>query len=53
LQEWRQVWQRELIESPPADGFISAYFGYEAPVIGGEESSDEGEVEFDLSECER
>lgn len=52
-QDWRDIYQRELIEQPPADAFIASYFGYEAPVFGvGAEAEEIEEVTFDASDCE-
>jgi hypothetical protein len=52
LQDWRAIWHRELIEAPPVEAFVAAYFDYDAPVIGAEETEDDGELVIDLPEFE-
>jgi hypothetical protein len=51
LHDWREIYQRELTEMPPAEHFLAAYFDYDPPVIDASSESSE-EVVFDVSECE-
>lgn len=31
LHDWRTIWNRELVDAPPVDEFVRAYFKYEPP----------------------
>jgi hypothetical protein len=31
LQDWNDIYSRELIQQPPAEVFLAGYFGYEPP----------------------
>ncbi len=35
MQDWRDVWRRELEEAPPADVLIAGFLGYEGPSSDG------------------
>lgn len=52
LQDWRDIYQRELNEVPPAEAFLAAYFEYEAPGSGRVSADEDGELIIDLPEFE-
>ena len=50
LQDWDQIWSRELVNQPPAESFLAAYFEYEAPdQVAGE---DVGPIDLGLPDIE-
>jgi hypothetical protein len=51
LQDWREIYHRELIEAPPAEALLADHFGYEGPGCV-TEPEDAGEVVSDLPEFE-
>ena len=52
LQDWRNIYSRELIENPPTDYFIAGYFKYEAPADAGTSSaSSTDDDDEELWEC--
>lgn len=50
LQAWNSIWSRELIETPPAEFFLSAYFKYQPPGTTGTDPGD-GDDEPEAWDC--
>lgn len=40
MQDWRDIYGRELLINPPAEAFLAGYFGYEPPIDTGPVSDD-------------
>jgi hypothetical protein len=40
LPDWLGIWNRELIEQPPPESFLSDYFDYKPPTGATEESEE-------------
>lgn len=44
MQDWGNIYSRELIENPPAEEFLAAYFKYRPPA--GAPSAAPSEIDF-------
>lgn len=50
MQDWNEIYSRELIQQPPAEVFLAGYFKYEPPAETSNFVSEE--VELGLPEYE-